>query len=82
MSAIQQEYENLPYPHYVHRLADVARLSALGQILGVETALPSTARVLDIGCGSASSLLALAARLPNGKFLGIDFSVSLGSVLD
>ena len=74
MSVIQQEYENLPYPHYVHPLADVARLSALGQILGVETTLPSTARVLDIGCGSASSLLALAARLPGGKFLGIDFS--------
>jgi SAM-dependent methyltransferase len=73
MSAIQQAYEQTSYPHYVHPLTDPARLAAIGRILGLPVALPNAARVLDIGCGSGTNLLAMAERMPGSHFLGIDF---------
>jgi len=74
LNAIQEQYESLPYPHYVHPLSDPARLAALGRILGLKPANPEAARVLDVGCGAGSNLLAMAARLPGSQFIGLDFS--------
>lgn len=74
MSSIQEQYESLSYPHYVHSLSDPARLSAIGQILGLKTSDPGASRVLDIGCGAGTNLLAMAARMPGSRFLGLDFS--------
>lgn len=76
MNAIQDEYEQVSYPHYVHPLTDPARLAALGRILGFQVAQPAAARVLDIGCGSGSNLLAMAERLSNSRFRGIDFAAT------
>ena len=74
MSTVQQEYETLPYPHYVHPLSDPARLAVLGRIFGLQPADPRKAQVIELGCGSGSNLLAMAARLPESHFLGLDFS--------
>ncbi len=74
MTSVQAGYENTPYPHYIHPLTDVARLAALGQIFGMQPAAPHAARVLEIGCGAGSNLLAMAARLPGSQFLGLDFA--------
>jgi len=76
MSSIQEQYEAVSYPHYVHPLTDPARLAALGRLLGLNPAPPNQARVLDLGCGSGSNLLAMAARLPGASFHGIDFIAS------
>jgi SAM-dependent methyltransferase len=74
MSSIQEEYETLPYPHYVHPLSDPARSAVLGRLFGRRPADPRQARVLELGCGSGSNLLTLAARFPGSRFLGLDFS--------
>ena len=74
MSSIQEEYETLPYPHYVHPLSDPARSAVLGRLLGLRPADPRQARVLELGCGSGSNLMAMAARFPDSRFLGLDFS--------
>lgn len=74
MSSIQEEYETLPYPHYVHPLSDPARSAVLGRLFGLRPADPRRARVLELGCGSGSNLLAMAARSPGSRFLGLDFS--------
>ncbi len=74
MSSIQEEYETLPYPHYVHPLSDPARSAVLGRLFGLRPADPRQARVLELGCGSGSNLLAMAARFPGSQFLGLDFS--------
>jgi len=76
MSSIQNQYEQISYPQYVHPLTDPARLAALGRLLGLSPAPPNHARVLDIGCGSGGNLLAMAARLPGSSFLGIDFAAT------
>jgi SAM-dependent methyltransferase len=74
MDTIQQSYESVPYPHYIHPLSDPARLAAIGRILGLAAVDPAGARVLDIGCGAGTNLLAMAARFPAARFTGIDFS--------
>lgn len=74
MNSIQDAYEQISYPHYVHPLTDPARLAALGRILGLNVAKPDAARVLDIGCGSGTNLLAMAERMPGSQFVGIDFA--------
>ena len=74
MNTTQASYEKIAYPHYVHPLTDPARLAALGRIFGMRPADPGAARVLEIGCGAGSNLLAMAARLPGSRFLGLDFA--------
>ena len=74
MSTIQADYESTPYPHYVHPLTDPARVAVLGRIFGMRPADPGAARVLEIGCGAGSNLLAMASRLPGSRFLGLDFA--------
>ena len=74
MSSIKEQYEGLPYPHYVHPASDPAHLAAIAQILGLEAVDPAACRVLDIGCGAGTNLLAMAARMPHSYFLGLDFS--------
>ena len=74
MSATRAGYEAIAYPHYVHPLTDPARLAVLGRIFGMRPAAPGAARVLEIGCGAGSNLLAMAARRPGSRFLGLDFA--------
>ena len=74
MTNVQAGYETTPYPHYVHPLTDPARLAALGRIFGMHPTAPDAASVLEIGCGAGSNLLAMAARLPGSRFLGLDFA--------
>lgn len=76
ISPTQASYESTRYPHYIHASTDPARLAALGRIFGVRAADPNAARVLEIGCGAGSNLLAMAARLPGSRFLGVDFAAS------
>ena len=74
MNTTRAGYESIEYPHYVHPLTDPARLAVLGRIFGMRPAEPNAARVLEIGCGAGSNLLAMAARLPGSRFLGLDFA--------
>ena len=76
MTSIKDAYEAISYPPYVHPLTDPARLAAIGRLLGLHVADPDRAAVLDIGCGSAINLLAMAERFPDSQFQGIDFAAS------
>src|SRR5688572_3293953 len=63
-------------------VANQARLDAMLAVFGqaaIEAAAPATGgRVLDVGCGSGASSLALAARVgPGGQVLGVDISETL-----
>jgi|GEM_PF-4923386 len=53
-----------------------ARMSAIARLLGIGAAMPETASVLELGCGSADSLLAIASVYPKGRYVGVDISAS------
>lgn len=47
-------------------------LRALVSLFGFDAASAEKARILDLGCGNGSHLLALATYLPNARLIGID----------
>jgi SAM-dependent methyltransferase len=72
--SVRDEYELVPYHDCVQPLADPSRLAAIARLFGMKPANPGKSRVLDLGCGQGTNLLALAERLPGSQFLGLDFS--------
>ena len=69
-----QSYDAVPYVSIPDRAHHPARLCAVAKLYGLEPALPSRARVLEIGCASGGHLIPLAAAFPEALFTGIDIS--------
>lgn len=67
-------YDDLPYDSYPFPQTHPARLAAIAKIFKLESPPPATARVLELGCAAGGNLIPLAARYPNGQFVGIDLS--------
>lgn len=62
------------YPAMCHPSADCAVNAAVARKAGLDAAEPSTARILEIGCGPGHHLLSLASRWPDARFTGLDSS--------
>jgi trans-aconitate methyltransferase len=69
-------YQSHAYPAMSHPLTDPAVTSVCAELAGLEITPPSGATILEIGCASGHNLLPLAARWPDSRFTGIDFSRS------
>lgn len=67
-------YDDLPYLERPFRQTHPDRLASMGLLLGMTPADPATARVLDVGCGSALNIIAMAAALPDARFFGFDLA--------
>jgi SAM-dependent methyltransferase len=69
-------YDEFPYPPYSFPDTHIGRLAAIGRLFGLMTADPGGARVLELGCGRGTNLLAMAQAYPDAEFLGVDYSAS------
>lgn len=67
-------YDTRPYPAASHPSTDPAVTAVSAALAGLQVTRPSRARILDIGCASGHNLLPLAARWPDSRFTGIDYS--------
>ncbi len=67
-------YDEVPYPCLVHAAAHPRHLGALGALFGVRVAAPARARVLELGCASATQLIAFAFAHPEAECVGVDAS--------
>lgn len=67
-------YDETPYAAASHPLTHPNRLAAIARLFGVAAAVPSRARVLELGCADGSNLLPMADQYPDARFLGIDAS--------
>lgn len=67
-------YEQITYPNYVHAQTHPNRLAVMARAYGLKTAPVEKCRVLEVGCGSGTNLLAMACDLPESEFVGIDLS--------
>lgn len=67
-------YEEITYPNFVHAQTHPNRLAVMAKAYGLETASVEKCRVLEVGCGSGTNLLAMASNLPESEFVGIDLS--------
>ncbi|MEI6178433.1 MAG: class I SAM-dependent methyltransferase [Verrucomicrobiota bacterium] len=67
-------YQAHRYPALSHPTTDPAVTAVAARLAGLDVRDPSGATVLEIGCSSGHNLLPLAARWPEARFTGIDFS--------
>jgi SAM-dependent methyltransferase len=68
------EYDIVQYPHRPFAQTHPDRLAVQGMLFGMQPALPTKCRVLELGCGSGGNLLPLADLFPETFFYGIDLA--------
>ena len=73
-SKTEELYDQVPYPQLCHSHTRIDRLKAIGALYGLETPPCDSCRVLELGCGPGTNILAMACRWPGARFLGIDLS--------
>jgi len=73
-TALASSYDKIPYDSQPFAEARPAYLGALGRLHGLDCALPSNCRVLELGCASGGHLIPLAWYHPQSEFVGIDLS--------
>ena len=67
-------YDRVPYPSLIFPQTNVDRLATLARYFGMEATAPTKCRVLELGCGDGTNLLAQAYAFPESTFIGIDLS--------
>jgi SAM-dependent methyltransferase/methyltransferase-like protein len=67
-------YDKVLYPNYLHAQTHPDRLATMTRFFGVDAKPVENCRVLELGCGTGSSLLSFALDLPESRFVGIDLS--------
>src|SRR5215210_2893787 len=67
-------YDMVAYPTAIFAQTHPDRLGALAQLHGIRAAAPQTARILEVACGDAMNLLAMAVAAPEAKFTGFDLA--------
>jgi len=72
--SLKAAYEDVAYVGGPNPCSRPDRLAAIATLFGLSPPDPSTARVLEVGCGDGANLLPMAARAPRGRFTGCDYS--------
>lgn len=67
-------YDRVPYEGETLPLAHPDHLATVATLFGMSPPAPSAARVLELGCGVGTHLIALARTMPDARFLGVDLS--------
>ena len=67
-------YDSLPYPSKFFLQTHPDRLAAAGILYGIEAPDPQACRVLELGCGNGSNLIAQAFLSPRSTFVGVDLA--------
>lgn len=67
-------YDDIPYPSYTFPKTFPDRLATMAALYGMKSADPAKCRVLELGCGDGTNLLAMSYMTPGSTFTGIDLS--------
>src|SRR3954469_25787132 len=67
-------FDVLPYPHRAFPQTHPDVLATVATVFGMTPPPATTARVLELGCGSGGNLIPMAEALPDARFVGIDLS--------
>jgi SAM-dependent methyltransferase len=67
-------YDEVRYSNFPYAQTHPDRLATVGALHGLATPDPSTARVLEIGCGAGGNLLAMAVATPGITAVGVDLA--------
>jgi methyltransferase-like protein/trans-aconitate methyltransferase len=67
-------YDKVLYPAAIYPQTHPTRLAAAAFLRGLDPQSVDRCRVLELGCGSGSNLIAMAFHLPASKFVGLDLA--------
>lgn len=67
-------YDEVPYPGAALAETHPSNLAVTATLFGLNPALPSRCRVLELGCSTGGNLLPMAELLPQSEFVGVDLS--------
>lgn len=67
-------YDEVLYPPGVHIHTQLDRLATVGRLRGMRPAPVDNCRVLELGCGVGTNLIAMAINWPDSLFLGLDLA--------
>jgi SAM-dependent methyltransferase len=67
-------YDAVPYDTEANPEAHPRSMATLARLFGKTAASPSSARVLEIGCGDGEHMIAAASYLPRARFVGFDLA--------
>lgn len=67
-------YDKLPYPSKFFVQTHPDRLATQATLFGMSPVDVPTCRVLELGCGNGSNLIAQAYLLPDATFVGVDLA--------
>ena len=67
-------YDEVLYPPAVHVHTHPDRFATVGTLRGMRPAPVDHCRVLELGCGVGSNLIAIAFNYPGSEFLGLDLA--------
>ena len=74
LDPILESYEAVAYESKAVPLAEPDVMAAAAILHGLTPPRPERARVLELGCGTAGNLIAMAMRLRKATFIGVDLS--------
>ncbi|MFK5970613.1 MAG: class I SAM-dependent methyltransferase [Candidatus Marithrix sp.] len=69
-------YDEIPYPSLVYSDTHPDKLATLATLFGLNPPVINNCRILELGCGDGTNLIAIAQSLPQATCVGIDFSNS------
>jgi SAM-dependent methyltransferase len=78
---VQSAYDQVLYPSFAYPQTHPNRLATVAFLRGMRPAPIDNCRVLELGCGAAANLIAMAFHLPDSEFVGLDsagFPIALG----
>jgi SAM-dependent methyltransferase len=73
-ASIKAAYEAVRYRSRPCPTSAPAHVATIARLMGLDAPDPSTARVLEVGCGDGGNLVPMAAAAPRGRYAGIDLS--------
>jgi len=72
----KNSYDVVPYPGGASAGAQCRRLETIAALFGLASVPPTSARVLELGCGAGRNLAAQALAHPPARFIGCDASAA------
>ena len=69
-----EAYETVPYESKPIHLSHASAIEVIARLHGLTPPPSARCRVLELGCASGGNVIAMAARLPNSQFVGIDLT--------
>ena len=72
--ALLASYDNLPYESEPLVETHPDSLAVIATLMGMQPGPVERCRVLELGCAAGGNLVPMADALPEGRFLGVDFS--------